>query len=195
MVLLIVGLAVFTVLAVVVLRLLDRAEETSTPLLVVVWLTYVMHADTVILAAFSGVGRVALPATPSLLVGGLAGMCGLAVFLSAASALARDADLVRGESRALVTGGVYAWIRHPQDVGWALLLLAVAIAGRSVAGLVLVVVFVVFARRLWRVEEERLAARFGERYEAYRLAVPAVPGARRLGDRRSEPAPAARRRW
>ena len=179
MVLLIVGLAVFAVLAVVVLRLLDRAEQRSTPLLFVVWLTYVMHADTVILAAFAGVGRVGLPATPSLLFGGVVGLVGFVLFFSAASALARDADMVRGESRELVIGGVYARARHPQDVGWALLLLAVAIAGRSVAGVVLVLVFLGFVRRLWRVEESRLTTRFGERYETYRLAVPAVPRARR----------------
>lgn len=182
MVLLVVGLVAFVGLAAVVLRLADRVEASSTPLLVVVWLTYVLHADTVILAAFSDVGRLDVPAGPTLLIAGLLGAVGLVVFVLAALALAREAQLVRGEASALVRSGPYGWSRHPQDLGWGLLLLAVAVAGANVVGLGLVVVFFVFVRRLWRIEEGRLAERFGAAYAGYRAAVPVLP----LGRRRAE---------
>jgi len=60
-------------------------------------------------------------------------------------------------------------------------LLAVAIAGRSLVGLALVGVFVLFVGRLARIEDRDLRARFGSEFDGWRAATPAVfTGRRRI---------------
>jgi protein-S-isoprenylcysteine O-methyltransferase Ste14 len=76
--------------------------------------------------------------------------------------------VVTRKEHTLVTGGPYHWIRHPFYVSMALVIVGSALVAANwfifVAG---VVVFLLLAIRS-RVEEEQLAARFGETYLEYR---------------------------
>ena len=69
----------------------------------------------------------------------------------------------------LITTGVYAQSRNPIYLADVLILAGVALWTGSIPGFLAVpVLFVVLERRFIRPEEARLAAAFGEDYEAYR---------------------------
>ena len=181
------ALAVFCAAALVVLRLVARqaggdATRSAAVPAVAVWLLYFLHADTVAAAAYADVGRVSLPGAPFLAVGLTVAAAGWALFLAATFTLAGRGRFAGLRPTALVTAGPYRFSRHPQNTGWALLLLGVAVASRSVIALVLVGVFAVFSARLTRIEEDELERRHGGDYRAYRDATPLLlgPPARRV---------------
>ena len=76
------------------------------------------------------------------------------------------------DNNRLVTGGIYAWTRNPQTVGWLLMYIGMGLLGRSWAALALAAVFLL-ALIVWiPVEEHVLQTRFGEQYARYRQSVP-----------------------
>ncbi len=87
-----------------------------------------------------------------------------------AVASAGDTDVERDAG--LVTGGAYAVTRNPMYVGWSAGVLGTALLTRSAW---LLAAWAVAVRALDReidVEELRLAAAFGARYDRYRARVP-----------------------
>jgi protein-S-isoprenylcysteine O-methyltransferase Ste14 len=67
----------------------------------------------------------------------------------------------------LITGGPYAFVRHPIYTGLLLAILGSAIARGEWRGLLaLALIFVVLWRKL-KLEEEWMRARFGQEYETY----------------------------
>jgi protein-S-isoprenylcysteine O-methyltransferase Ste14 len=90
-------------------------------------------------------------------------LAGIAVFVAGAIPVYR-AKLRRGGA---VTTGVYAWIRHPQYVGFAILGLGTLLLWPRFLVLVSYVTMLFLYARLARWEEERCLARFGERYQTY----------------------------
>jgi protein-S-isoprenylcysteine O-methyltransferase Ste14 len=176
--------AVFAVLAVVVVSMLDTerdSAEVSTFVTMGMWFAYLVHADTVTSAAYLDTGRVALPRVGMLVVGVAILAAGLVLFAWAARTLVRDGAFAGVTSTRLVTCGPYAYVRHPQDLGWGLMLLGIAIAGRSLISLVLVAVFAVFVSRVWRADDRQLQRRFGDAFERYRASTPSTPSAHIAG--------------
>jgi protein-S-isoprenylcysteine O-methyltransferase Ste14 len=79
------------------------------------------------------------------------------------------------EDHELVTHGPYAWVRHPAYLGSLLWAVAPPLLLGSVVGLAAAaVVYYPALRYRVKVEEALLAGRFGDRWEAYRRAVPAL---------------------
>lgn len=73
---------------------------------------------------------------------------------------------------ALVTDGVYAWVRHPQYAGLFLVTVGMLIQWPTiVTGATWPVLLAVYSR-LARREEREAEARYGEAYRAYRARVP-----------------------
>jgi protein-S-isoprenylcysteine O-methyltransferase Ste14 len=76
-------------------------------------------------------------------------------------------------STALVTDGVFAWLRNPIYVGLVLGLVGLSILLASDWMLVMTVVFVIALHHgVVRREERYLEAKFGDTYRAYRARVP-----------------------
>lgn len=76
-------------------------------------------------------------------------------------------------STALVTGGIFAWLRNPMYVGGTLLLAGLAILLASDWMLVMTIVFVAVVHfGVVKREEAYLAAKFGEPYRQYMENVP-----------------------
>jgi len=147
----------------------DREGGLQARSAIALWLLAFFHANTVVSAAFTDVGRIdALPRVPFLVAGLAVSAAGWVLFIVATSTLVRRGAFAGLETTRLVTTGVYARTRHPQSLGWTLLLLGVAVASRSVLALALVVVFALFAARYARLEERGLRERFGGAYERYR---------------------------
>lgn len=137
------------------------------------WLLYLFHADTVATAAFSDIGRLGLPDGPFLVLGVTIGVVGFSLFVGAIVALVRRGGFDGLTATNLVTDGVFRFSRHPQNLGWALILLGFAVGSQSVFALLLVGLFGVFAHRYAQLEERHLAERFGAAYADYSRAVPA----------------------
>jgi protein-S-isoprenylcysteine O-methyltransferase Ste14 len=99
---------------------------------------------------------------------------GIALNLSADRAFRRAGTTVKPglPSTALVTGGVFAWTRHPMYLGLFLLLAGVWCALGSVTPGIAVAAFAGVVDR-WFVhpEEEKLERTFGRVYEDYRARV------------------------
>jgi protein-S-isoprenylcysteine O-methyltransferase Ste14 len=69
----------------------------------------------------------------------------------------------------LVTGGLYRWTRNPMYLGFAVLLIGLAILLGTLVPFLGPIAFVIAADR-WYIpfEEKALQRKFGEQYEAYR---------------------------
>jgi protein-S-isoprenylcysteine O-methyltransferase Ste14 len=177
------GLVVFALLAALLLAMTnseERAQALSGPAAIAVWFVYLIHADTVVSAAYVSTGKItAIPKTPALVVGILVGAAGFALFAWATRTLVNRGGFEGLRATNLVTTGPYALMRQPQNTGWGILLLAVAIAGRSLISLALVAVFCVFVAFLERVEERALRTSFGLDYELWRETTPLLPRGRR----------------
>ncbi len=94
-------------------------------------------------------------------------------------------------NRVLATGGPYAYVRHPQYVGFVLVLLGFLAQWPTLLTLLMFPVLVFMYMRLARQEEREVRAEFGETYDRYAAEVPAfVPRWRRVvsGSSGSRPA-------
>lgn len=187
--------AVFSAMAILVLRwAADDLADTGTlsgKSIVASWLLYVFHADTVATAALMGAMTVDAPRTAALAGGAALAIGGFGVFVAATIALARHGDMAGPRTGRLVVVGPYRRSRHPQNLGWGVMLLGIAVAGRSIVALALVALFAAFAERYVRLEEDQLHRDFGDSYDAYRTRTPAVLS---LTDPRAATSARARRR-
>lgn len=75
----------------------------------------------------------------------------------------------RGE---LVTGGVYAWVRHPQYAGLYLVTIGMLVQWPTIVTVATWPVLLLVYYRLARREERGAEARFGHAYRAYQARVP-----------------------
>jgi protein-S-isoprenylcysteine O-methyltransferase Ste14 len=173
------GFVVFLLLAALLLAMTDsedRAQALSGPAAIAVWFVYLIHADTVVSAAYVSTGKIdAIPKSAALVVGIVIGICGFGLFAWATRTLVNHGGFEGMRATRLVTTGPYARMRQPQNTGWAIMLLAVAVAGRSVISLALVAVFCVFVWLLERVEDRGLRTSFGLDYELWRETTPLLP--------------------
>lgn len=151
----------------------ERNGTLTWPSAIAAWMLYLFHADTVATAAFTDVARLGVPSGPALVIGSAIGAAGLVLFVAAVVALVRRGGFDGLGATELVTDGVFGLSRHPQNLGWALILLGFAVGSRSLIAIALVALFAVFVHRYARLEERHLADRFGDRYTAYSLTVPA----------------------
>ncbi|NIN98923.1 MAG: hypothetical protein GTO49_28900 [Anaerolineae bacterium] len=75
----------------------------------------------------------------------------------------------------LVTGGIYARLRHPMYASFALIMLALDVLLASVSGIV-VTLFAFLPSMVWRarLEEQALARRFSQEWHDYAESVPSL---------------------
>jgi len=87
----------------------------------------------------------------------------------------------------LATTGVYAYVRHPQYVGFVLVMLGFLLQWPTLLTLAMFPVLVVMYMRLARAEEREAAAEFGAAYEQYMADVPGFFPRIGVADRRRKP--------
>jgi len=81
--------------------------------------------------------------------------------------------LIHGAQGALVTGGIYARVRHPQYLGLFMIIVALLIQWPTIVSLLMAPVLFLTYVRLARREEREAEERFGEAYVSYKAQVPA----------------------
>jgi methanethiol S-methyltransferase len=83
---------------------------------------------------------------------------------------------------ALATGGIYAYVRHPQYVGFILVMFGFLLQWPTLLTLAMFPVLVFMYVRLARSEERDALREFGDQYRAYMENVPGfIPGLRASG--------------
>ena len=80
----------------------------------------------------------------------------------------------------LAASGPYAYVRHPQYVGFILIMLGFLLQWPTLVTLAMFPILVYMYARLARREEQEVAARLGDEYERYAKRTPAFYP--RLGD-------------
>ncbi|NOY98408.1 MAG: isoprenylcysteine carboxylmethyltransferase family protein [Chloroflexi bacterium] len=175
-----VGLPIFVLLAACVSRRVQREYTTQDKLSALtalgVWVIYLLHAGLTGLAAWYALWPLPVDKTVSGAIGGVVVFFGLA--FSAAGIIAfRSFKRMSGlEATKLVTSGIYRWSRNPQNVGWGLVLLGIALIGRSTIALLLVVLFWLVFRVYLVMEERYLERLFEEEWRRYRSKTPRFLG-------------------
>jgi protein-S-isoprenylcysteine O-methyltransferase Ste14 len=176
------GLVIFVLLAALLLAMTngeDRAKALSGPAAIAIWFVYLIHADTVVSAAYVDTGKVtAIPHAVALIAGIAIGAGGFVLFAWSTRTLVNRAGFQGTRATKLVTSGPYRVMRQPQNTGWAFMLLGVAVAGRSTISLALVLVFCGFVMLLERIEDKGLEESFGLDYDLWRETTPLFPGLR-----------------
>lgn len=74
----------------------------------------------------------------------------------------------------LATTGLYALVRHPQYVGFTVIMLGFLIQWPTLPTLVMFPILVIMYKRLAEREEREASARFGEAYASYAARTPAI---------------------
>ena len=137
-----------------------------------------LHALLVSICALAGVTLIGLPAVPALVVGLVLAGAGAALAIAAVKAVAsREQFLAMRPTERIVQQGPYRFSRHPFYLGWTLVLLGIAVAGRSAVAVALVAVLALALIRIAAGEERWLSAELGSDYDDYREHAPAVIGA------------------
>lgn len=89
---------------------------------------------------------------------------------------------IHSKGDGVVSSGIYAYIRHPQYVGLAILTLGQIIQWPTITGIMFWPFLVWIYFRLALYEERQVEAQFGQDYMIYKASVPAfVPRMRRTG--------------
>jgi len=94
------------------------------------------------------------------------------------------------QHRALATTGPYSYIRHPQYMGFILIMFGFLLQWPSLLTLLMFPVLVVMYVRLARHEEREVRAEFGDVYDRYAAKTPAwIPHLSDLWRSRKESSP------
>jgi protein-S-isoprenylcysteine O-methyltransferase Ste14 len=178
----------------------EFGRERSSASALGVWIIYLLHLAIVIVSSARMLWPVPIPLPAVLIAGGvlLAGgvtLCaaGMWKFGSVRRMFGRD------HSR-LITDGIYAWSRNPQNVGWILAQFGIALMGRSGLALLMSTVFAGIFLVYVRYEERHLEDVFGDPYRDYLqrshrfVGLPTDLSARRSGDAGSRDAGSLRQR-
>ncbi len=151
-----------------------RADYTSRKTLtsysvVIVWAAYLLHAGILIWAAVLQAWQ--MPVQPELAypLGIVLTITGIAIPAAAIwnfRSIKRMSGLQIDE---IITSGIYAWSRNPQNLGWGLALLGIAVMGRSGFALFLLALFAFSIHGyIVLLEEPYLKDVYGDVYQSYR---------------------------
>lgn len=145
-----------------------RQNLLSSMIVVAVWVFYVSHFVITLTAAASS--RWLVPVNQAItLVSGIVLACvGITFFIGGLVSLGSFRRISGMDTSTLVTTGAYRWSRNPQNVGWELVLVGIALVGRSGLALLMAAVFWVTFRTYVGAEEEFLERIFGDEYRDYK---------------------------
>jgi protein-S-isoprenylcysteine O-methyltransferase Ste14 len=76
------------------------------------------------------------------------------------------------QTHTLATTGPYAYVRHPQYVGFILIMLGFLFQWPTIITLIIFPILVTMYVKLARREEKEVLAEFGEKYKRYMVSTP-----------------------
>lgn len=132
-----------------------------------VWVIYSLHLAIVIVASARMLWPVPIPWEAALASGGVALVAGITLCAAGMLKFGSVRRMFGRDTSRLITDGIYAWSRNPQNVGWILAQFGIALIGRSGLALLLSTVFAAIFLVYVRYEERHLENVFGDEYRAY----------------------------
>lgn len=149
-----------------------RSGQITVPTVIAAFVAYLGPSVCLVVASWWSAWLLPLPRGLAYVFGGallVVGLIGYSAARREFSSLRRNYGMTADR---LITTGPYSYSRNPQLLGWALVLLGVATAGRSGAALALTAIYWVGCVFTIRAEEQALERVFGEEHRRYRAAVP-----------------------
>lgn len=151
------------------LRAEYRTHQRPTLMTVAgVWVLYSLHFGLILIAAVDSTWSISLPRPLSVGAGIFCLLFGAIVCFAAMASFRSLKRLSGMNSNRLITGGIYSWSRNPQNVGWTLFLIGVALLRTSAMILLLAALFWIGFRLYLPLEEQLLERIFGDAYRTYR---------------------------
>lgn len=146
----------------------NNRKELTISTTVLVWTAYLFHAGVVLWAAYRNTWTLGLSNWLAISAGTILISVGIAIIAIAILNFRTFQRMSGLQTDKLITDGIYAWSRNPQNLGWGLALFGIAIIGRSGLALLLSTLFVL-AVHLYIVflEEPYLENIYGETYREY----------------------------
>ena len=133
-----------------------------------VWVLYTLHFGLILIAAADSTWSFPLPRPLSVGGGILCLLIGAIVCFAAMASFRSLKRLPVMNTNRLITGGIYRWSRNPQNVGWTLVLIGIALLRTSAMVLLLAALFWIGFRMYLPLEEQLLERIFGDAYRTYR---------------------------
>jgi protein-S-isoprenylcysteine O-methyltransferase Ste14 len=154
-----------------------RARRVRSPATVAaVWLAFLLHTALIAVVSWAAVWPLPIDAQAALFVGLTVASAGAGFALAGFNEF-RSLQRMSGlASDRLVMTGIYRLSRNPQNLGWGLLLLGMALAGRSGLGCLLACVYWVVFRSYVTLEEQHLAWVFAAQWSRYKSETPRFLG-------------------
>jgi protein-S-isoprenylcysteine O-methyltransferase Ste14 len=166
-----VGLAIAVLAAVSLWSLLrmrgEFGRERSSASAVSVWVIYLLHLAIVIVSSVRMLWPVPIPWGPALVAGGVLLVGGVTLCAAGMWKFGSVRRMFGRDHSRLITDGIYAWSRNPQNVGWILAQFGISLMGRSGLALLMSTVFAVIFLIYVRHEERHLENVFGDEYRDY----------------------------
>ena len=162
-------------------RDLRRDDLLAPSTAATVWLTYKIHGAAVVWAAITRAWPMPLSEVSAHRIGGVLIVSGAALVFAAVWEFRSLARLSGRRTDKLVTSGPYRYSRNPQNVGWFLGLLGVAIYGRSSTALLFAVLLAAAFHAYLPLEEKHLERVYGTEWRRYLQQTPRFFGLRRDG--------------
>lgn len=144
-------------------------KELSNFTTVLVWVAYLFHGGVVIWAAGLSTWALNLPKWLAFSAGTILILLGIVLFTVAILNFRTFQRMSGLQTDQLITHGIYAWSRNPQNLGWGLTLIGFSIIGRSGLAVLLSVLFGLAVHfYIVKLEEPYLERIYGETYRKYR---------------------------
>ena len=171
-------------------RDLRRDDLLTRSTAVAVWLTYIVHGAAVLWAAIArawpmplapgreswALGRPEEAEVSAHRLGGVLIIVGAVIVFAAVWEFRSLARMSGRRTDKLITTGPYRYSRNPQNVGWFLGLLGIAVYGRSSVGLLFAVLLLAAFRTYVPIEEKHLERVYGTEWQRYRQHTPRFLG-------------------
>lgn len=134
-----------------------------------VWVAYLFHAGVVIWAASLNTWLIRLPKWISISSGTFLVVSGAAIITIAILNFRTFQRMSGLQTDQLITNGIYAWSRNPQNLGWGMALFGISLVGQSGFAFLLSALFGIAVHiYIVTMEEPYLERIYGEEYQRYR---------------------------
>ena len=145
-----------------------KLKKLSTRSVIAVWSLYSYHLVLLIIFNLLAIWLIPLYDLISLIIGGTFIILGIQFYIAGIVVFRSFKRMSGIESNKLITNGIYNYSRNPQNVGWGLFILGIAVLGKSLISILLVVFFWIFLHvYIVYIEEPYLEEIFGEEYKKY----------------------------
>lgn len=142
--------------------------KLTTPSVVLIWFLYSFHAILLLFAAYNSIWQITLfPSSFLSALGFLLISIGCVFYIAGIAGIGTFKRMSGMDTSKLITTGIYRWSRNPQNFGWGMLIIGIALVGTSGLALVFAAFFwLVFA--LYVSEEENFLEKvYGDEYREY----------------------------